>query len=196
MQSSNRGATAAAAAADAQGSAAQPRGQFLTFAHGGETFAIGILKLKEIIEYQTPTVLPMQPASIRGVINLRGAVVPVMDLSARFGAEPRGTTRRSCIVIVEIERQDLRQDIGVIVDAVNEVLEIAASDIEPAPTFGARIRTDFIQGVGKVAGKLVIVLDVERVLSVGELGELAGEGAHAVSGVARDEAVAPLQDAA
>ena len=151
----------------------EARGQYLLFLHGGQTFAFSILKLKEIIEYQMPTQVPMLPASIRGVINLRGAVVPVMDLSLRFGGAARATTRRSCIVILEIEQDDARQDVGVIVDAVNEVLEIASSDIEPAPTFGARIRPDFIAGVAKVAGKLVVVLDVDRVLNAGDMAELA-----------------------
>jgi purine-binding chemotaxis protein CheW len=148
--------------------------QFLTFVSGSETFAIGILAIKEIIEYDSLTTVPMMPPSVRGVINLRGAVVPVMDLAARFGRASSEITRRTCIVLVEIETEAGRQDVGVIVDAVNEVLEIPASEIEPAPTFGTRIRTDFIQGIGKVAGRFVIILDTNHVLSVDEISDLAG----------------------
>ena len=119
------------------------------------------------------TAVPMMPACIRGVINLRGSVVPVMDLSARFGNKAAQVTRRTCIVIVEIEAEGERRDVGVIVDAVNEVLEIAAGEIEPAPAFGSRIRSDFIAGIGKVNGKFVILLNVDRVLSTDEIGALA-----------------------
>jgi len=151
--------------------------QYLTFTLGGEVFAVGILNVKEIIEYGSLTEIPMMPAFIRGVINLRGAVVPVIDLTVRFGSSPATIGRRTCIVIVEmtqeVEGQSVRQDIGVIVDCVNEVLEIPAQDIEPPPGFGAKIRADFIQGMGKVAGKFVIILNVERVLSVDEMAMLA-----------------------
>lgn len=114
------------------------------------------------------------PAFIRGVINLRGAVVPVIDLSARFGGRTSAVSRRTCIVIVELGSGEDRQDLGVIVDAVNEVLEIPRGDIEPPPSFGARIRADFIQGMGKVNGDFVIILNVERVLSTEEMTMLAG----------------------
>jgi len=147
--------------------------QYLTFMLGGEMFAIGILAIKEIIEYHALTEVPMMPPSVRGVINLRGAVVPVVDLRARFGQPPSEITKRSCIVIVEIQSGDDRQVTGVVVDAVSEVLEIAAEDIEPPPTFGARIRSDFIQGMGKVKSRFVILLDVNHVLSVEELGGIA-----------------------
>jgi purine-binding chemotaxis protein CheW len=111
----------------------------------------------------------MMPAFIRGVINLRGAVVPVVDLASRFGGKPSQVTRRSCIVILELDLEDEIQVIGVVVDAVNEVLEIAATDIEPPPSFGTRIRTDFIQGMGKVQERFVIILNVNNVLSSEEL---------------------------
>jgi purine-binding chemotaxis protein CheW len=147
--------------------------QFLTFMLGGEMFAMGILAIKEIIEYSTLTEVPMMPPSVRGVINLRGSVVPVVDLSVRFGRTPGAVTKRTCIVIVETSLNDTRQDVGVVVDAVNEVLEIPAQDIEPPPMFGTRIRTDFIQGMGKVNNRFVILLDVNQVLSLDELAELA-----------------------
>jgi purine-binding chemotaxis protein CheW len=147
--------------------------QYLTFLLGGDMFAIAILYIKEIIEFGNLTVVPMMPSFIRGVINLRGSVVPVVDLSARFGRSRTEVSRRTCIVIIEAESGDgTKQDIGVMVDSVSEVLEIPRTEIEPAPAFGARIRVDFIQGMGKVVGKFVIILDADKVLSVDELSML------------------------
>ena len=150
----------------------QEEGQYLTFLIGGEMFAISILGIKEIIEYGSLTTVPMMPNFIRGVINLRGAVVPVVDLSARFGRTASEVTRRSCIVILEVEADEEKQDVGVVVDSVSEVLAIAASEIEPPPSFGAKIRTDFISGMGKVSGNFVIILKADRVLSVDEMAML------------------------
>ena len=146
--------------------------QYLTFVLGGEAFAIGILAIKEIIEYGHLTEVPMMPASVRGVINLRGAVVPVMDLQARFGRPASAVTKRTCIVIVETGEADDGQVIGVVVDAVNEVLELPASDIEPPPSFGSAIRSDFVCGMAKVRGKFVIVLDVANVLAIEDFSTL------------------------
>lgn len=150
--------------------------QYLTFSLGGEMFAVGILNVKEIIEYGHLTEIPMMPAFIRGVINLRGAVVPVIDLAARFGGQPTRVGKRSCVIIIEIADGDMTQDIGVLVDSVSAVLDIPDGDIEPPPAFGARIRTDFIAGMGKIAGKFVIILDVQRVLSVEEMTALTSLG--------------------
>ncbi len=147
--------------------------QYLTFLLSGEMYAIGILNVKEIIEYGQLTEIPMMPAFIRGVINLRGSVVPVIDLSARFGGQQTEVSRRTCIVIIEIGSQSERHDIGVVVDAVSEVLEVSDANIEPAPSFGAKIRADFIDGMGKIGGKFVIILDIQRVLSVEEIATLA-----------------------
>ncbi|MFZ4481474.1 MAG: chemotaxis protein CheW [Rhodoferax sp.] len=148
--------------------------QYLTFMLGGEMFSIGILAIKEIIEYDGLTEVPMMPACIRGVINLRGAVVPVMDLSARFNKPSTEVTKRTCIVIVEVKSEDEdSQVMGVVVDAVNAVLEIPSCEIEPPPAFGAKIRTDFIEGLAKVDGKFVILLDVNQVLSIEDVGALA-----------------------
>lgn len=144
-------------------------GQYLTFTLRGEMFAIGILNIKEILEYGSLTAVPMMPDFIRGVINLRGAVVPVVDLAARFGGTSSEVTKRTCIVIIEVNADAGQQDIGVVVDAVSEVLEIPAGEIEPPPAFGAKIRADFIHGMGKVDGKFVIILNVDKVLSVDEL---------------------------
>lgn len=139
--------------------------QYLTFVLGGEVFAMGILAIKEIIEYADVTAVPMMPGYVRGVINLRGAVVPVIDLSVRFGKPSSPVTKRTCIVIVEVERHIL----GVVVDAVNAVLDIPGSEVEPPPSFGASIRTDFIRGMGKVNGKFVILLAVDHVLTADEV---------------------------
>jgi purine-binding chemotaxis protein CheW len=141
----------------------------MTFMLDNDAYAIGILSIKEIIEYTTMTEGPLMPACVRGVINLRGAVVPVMDLQVRFGQTPSPVTKRTCIVIVEVLGPEGQQVMGVVVDAVNEVLDIDASDIEPPPAFGTRIRTDFISGMGKVRGKFVILLNVNRVLDLGDL---------------------------
>jgi len=159
--------------------------QYLTFMLGGEMFSIGILCIREIIWYANLTEVPMMPACIRGVINLRGAVVPVMDLSNRFGKPSTAVTKSSCIIIVEVgsPNEAERQSMGVVVDSVQAVLEIAASDIEPPPSFGAKIRSDFIEGIGKVAGKFVILLNVNNVLSMQEIGEM-GQAAAAATDVA------------
>ncbi len=151
--------------------------QYLTFMLGGEMFAIGILAIKEIIEYGNLTEVPMMPDYIRGVINLRGSVVPVVDLSVRFGRRSTELTRRTCIVIIEITNGEEHQVIGVVVDAVNEVLEIPQEEIEAPPAFGAKIRTDFIRGMGKVNGRFVIILNVGNVLSLDDLAML--DQAHA-----------------
>jgi purine-binding chemotaxis protein CheW len=152
----------------------QEEAQYLTFMLGGEMFAIGILGIKEILEYGNLTNVPMMPAFVRGVINLRGAVVPVVDLSARFGRHNSEVTRRSCVVIIEARSEEGDpQDVGLMVDAVSAVLEIPASEIEPAPSFGAKIRADFISGMAKVNDKFVIVLNVDRVLSVDEMARLS-----------------------
>ncbi|GAB4089916.1 chemotaxis protein CheW [Hydrogenophaga soli] len=179
-KASNPGATLSQADADQQQ-------QYLTFSLGEEMFAIGILAIREILEYGQLTEVPMTPPFIRGVINLRGAVVPVIDLSVRFGRQARAVSKRTCIVIIETEvmgshdadgpRQT--QQMGVVVDAVSEVLEIPTAEIEPPPAFGARIRTDFIRGMGKVAGKFVVILDVARVLSLDEVAVLAAVQAEA-----------------
>jgi purine-binding chemotaxis protein CheW len=150
--------------------------QYLTFQLSGEMFALAILNVKEIIEYGNLTEIPMMPSFIRGVINLRGAVVPVIDLTVSFGGQRSEVGKRTCIVIVEMrsgEEERASQDIGIIVDAVSEVLEIPKENIEPPPSFGAKIRADFIAGMGKVADKFVIILNIDRVLSAEELTKLS-----------------------
>ena len=147
--------------------------QYLTFLLSGEMYALGILNVKEIIEYGQLTEIPMMPPFIRGVINLRGSVVPVIDLAARFGHTQSQVGKRTCIVIIEVHQGEDKHDLGIMVDAVSEVLEIPASEIEPPPSFGAKIRADFIAGMGKVAGKFVILLNIQHVLSVDEMALLS-----------------------
>jgi purine-binding chemotaxis protein CheW len=166
MSQANTKPTAAIAAVAATNEQAQ---QYLTFVLAGEIFAMGILAIKEIIEYAALTEVPMMPEYVRGVINLRGSVVPVIDLSVRFGKPSSPVSKRTCIVIIEIVSLGERHVLGVVVDAVNAVLDIPDSEIEPPPTFGASIRTDFIQGMGKVNGKFVILLDVDHVLAADEM---------------------------
>ncbi len=161
----------------------QEHSQYLTFLLDGEMFALDILNIKEIIEYGSLTTVPMMPEFIRGVINLRGAVVPVVDLSVRFGRKSMAVTRRTCNVIIEVEADGERQDIGVVVDSVSEVLEIPKAEIEPAPSFGARIRADFIRGMGKINGRFVVILNADRILSIDEMAMLSqagGQGAAAL----------------
>lgn len=156
--------------------------QYLTFLLGGEMYSIGILGIKEIIEYGVVTSVPMMPAYIRGVINLRGAVVPVLDLLARFGSGRTEAARRTCIVIVEVRNGNETLDVGVLVDAVNEVVGIPAEEIEPAPTLGSNIDTRFVAGMGKVDGQFVVILNVDQVadgarLASKAIGSLTSEAA-------------------
>ena len=157
--------TNAAVAAAAAGQA----GQYLTFVLGAETFAIGIMAIKEIIEYASLTEVPMMPAYVRGVINLRGAVVPVLDLPVRFGKTASAVTKRTCIVIIEVALATERHVLGLVVDAVNSVIDIPQGEIEPPPAFGASIRTEFIKGMAKLNGKFVILVDVDHVLAADEV---------------------------
>lgn len=157
--------------------------QYLTFMLAGETFALGILNIKEIIEYGVLTTVPMMPVFIRGVINLRGRVVPVIDLAARFGREPTRVARRTSIVIIEIgvdeggQRGSELQEIGIMVDAVNEVIEIDVDEIRPPPAFGAGVQPEFIHGMAQCDSGFVIVLDLNHVLSIDEFVALGREAA-------------------
>jgi purine-binding chemotaxis protein CheW len=147
-------------------------GQYLTFKLAGEQFAIGILHIKEIIEYGHLTKVPLMPNFIHGVINLRGAVVPVIDLSSRFWNKPSQLNPRSCIVILELRHQETSLVVGVIVDAVIAVLDISADNIEPAPAFGTGISPDCIAGMGKLGDAFIIMLNVDKVMSVDDVAQL------------------------
>ncbi len=146
--------------------------KYLTFNVSGGIYGVAISGVKEITEYPSLTRVPMTPAFIRGVINLRGNVVPVIDLAVRLGKASQEASNRSCVIIVEIEADDEKTDIGIVVDAVTAVIDIPNEDIEVAPAFGAEIRSDFISGMGKRNEKFVVLLELERVLSIDELAEL------------------------
>lgn len=148
--------------------------QFLTLTLGDELYALPIEHIREIIEFGGLTEIPMMPAFLRGVINLRGAVVPVVDLSVRFGRQRTEIGRRTCIVIVEVEQEGEAQLLGIIVDAVNEVLAVEANQVETRPAFGAKIRADFIAGILSQNEQFLIVLDIRQVLSIEEICDLVG----------------------
>jgi len=146
--------------------------QYLTFLLGEKVYGLEIINIKEIIEYGDVTEVPMTPDFISGVINLRGTVVPVIDLSQRFSGVPTKLAKRTSIIILELKNEDMKIEIGVTVDMVNEVLDIKTTDIEPAPSLGSQIQTNFIKGMAKVEGTLLILLDVKNVLSVDELSQV------------------------
>lgn len=144
-------------------------GKYLTFSLGDEEYGIGILKVKEIIGMMRITPVPQTPDFVRGVINLRGKVIPVIDLRLRFGMNENGYTERTCIVVVEIDGSGGKLHIGVVVDSVSEVLNIKAADIEDTPSFGTSLNTEYILGMAKTGGGVKILLEIDRVLSSNEI---------------------------
>ncbi len=147
-------------------------GKYLTFKLGAEEYGLEILKVQEIIKMMDITHVPRTPAFVRGVINLRGKVIPVVDLRLKFGMESRETTDKTCVIVVQMAHAGAAGGsvtMGTIVDEVSEVLDIAGEQLEPAPEFGTTVDTDFILGMGKVAKKVVMLLDIDKVLSSGEL---------------------------
>lgn len=147
-------------------------GKYLTFTIAEEEYGIGILKIKEIIGMMPVTTVPQTPAFVKGVINLRGKVIPVMDLRLRFGMEAMDYTERTCIIVVEIDGSTGTVQIGIVVDSVSEVLNIKGEDIEETPTFGTKLNTDYILGMAKMEGSVKILLDIDRVLSAKEVAAL------------------------
>ena len=148
---------------------AEKEGKYLTFTMADEEYGIGILKIKEIISMMPITTVPQTPEFVKGVINLRGKVIPVIDLRLKFGMEAIDYTDRTCIIVVEIEGQTGTVQIGIVVDAVSEVLNVNAEDVEATPTFGAKLNTDYILGMAKMEGGVKILLDIDRVLSGDEV---------------------------
>jgi purine-binding chemotaxis protein CheW len=144
-------------------------GKFLTFLMANEKYGLEILKVREIIGMMDVTPVPTTPAFVRGVINLRGKVIPVVDLRLKFGMQAKEDTQRTCIIVVHLARAAQEMIMGIIVDEVSEVLDIEKDQIEPPPSFGADIRTDFILGMGKVNQKVVTMLDIDRVLTEREI---------------------------
>ncbi len=156
--------------------------QFLSFMLGQEMFAIGILAIREILEYGGVTPVPGLPPCISGVINLRGTAVPVLDLARRLERPPSPIGKRTCIIVIEVVGDDGAFVIGILVDAVNAVLDIPATEIEPAPRFGAAVKAELLQGIGKVQGRFVLLLNVQQVVSENEIAALAAVGGMANSG--------------
>jgi purine-binding chemotaxis protein CheW len=155
--------------------------QYLTFTLGDEVFAMDIRTVREIIQYGTLTTVPLMPGFVRGVINLRGAVVPVIDLQARFGRPCAEVGKKTCIVIFDAMRDGERVELGLMVDAVSEVIDIAPDQIEPPPNFGASVRRDFIRGMGKVASRFVIILEPDKAFDVTEMAQLCESAQEAVA---------------
>lgn len=151
---------------------ADKEGKYLTFTLADEEYGIGILKIKEIIGIMPITTVPQTPEFVKGVINLRGKVIPVMDLRLRFGIDAIDYTERTCIIVVEIASQARTVLIGIVVDSVSEVLNIKAEDMEEPPTFGAKLNTEYILGMAKLEGRVKILLDIDRVLSIEEVASL------------------------
>jgi purine-binding chemotaxis protein CheW len=144
-------------------------GKFLTFTLAEEEYGIGILKVKEIIGMMPITSVPRTPKFVKGVINLRGKVIPVMDLRLKFGMPAIDYTDRTCIIVVEIDTEDMTIQIGIVVDSVSEVLNIREEEMEHAPSFGTQVDTAYILGMAKIDSGVKILLDIDRVLSAGEL---------------------------
>jgi len=148
-------------------------GKYLTFTLADEEYGIGILKVKEIIGMMAITTVPRTPEYMKGVINLRGKVIPVVDLRLKFGMESIGYTERTCIIVVEITGDNQKIQIGILVDSVSEVLNIKAADIEDAPNFGSHLDTEYILGMAKTGGRVKILLDIDKVLNRSEVAAVA-----------------------
>ena len=149
-------------------------GKYLTFALGSEEYGLEILKVREIIGYMEITAVPQTPHHVKGVINLRGQVIPVIDLRAKFGMETAEITEESCIIVVEISQGKRQFSTGIVVDHVQEVLDIAGGDIEEAPQFDSSVDTSFILGMGKIGDTVKILLDIDKVLAGDDFSSLAG----------------------
>jgi len=145
--------------------------QYLTFSLGDEVFAIDIRTVREIIQYASMTTVPLMPDFVRGVINLRGAVVPVIDLQSRFGRKAAQVGKKTCVVIFDAVREGEKIELGLMVDSVSEVVEIAATSIEPPPQFGTTIQREFIKGMGKVDGDFVVILEPDRALDIDDMAQ-------------------------
>jgi purine-binding chemotaxis protein CheW len=148
--------------------------QFLTFKLDEELFALDISKVREVLDFTSITKVPQTPDYMRGVINLRGSVVPVVDMRIKFGMKISETTVHTCVIIVEVEMEGEKVVMGAMADAVQEVLDLEPDQIEPPPRIGTKLNSDFIRGMGKLNDQFVIVLDLDRVFSSDDLETLAG----------------------
>ena len=170
--------------------------QYLSFVVGGTDFGIPILKVKEILQYEGVTRVPGTPGSIRGVINVRGSVVPVVDLGVKFGRGEVAETKRTCVLVVEARTKEETLTLGVIADAVSEVVDLGDGDIEPPPAFGTGVKLDHITGMGKVGKGFVILLDIDRVLTASEADLAAATAAAAQATADRIPEAKPVQPTA
>jgi purine-binding chemotaxis protein CheW len=150
--------------------------QYLTFQLGEEVFALDVSHVREILEFTTVTKVPKTPDYMRGVINLRGSVVPVLDMRLKFGMSMTEKTVNTCIIVVEVSFEGETTIIGALVDSVQEVFELEPDQIEPAPRIGTQLRTEFIKGMGKKDDRFIIVLDIDKVFSSEELSMVQGTG--------------------
>lgn len=166
------------------GLAAHDQNQYLAFFIADEEFAVKILKAREILEYGTVTKVPGAPPTVRGVINLRGSVVPVVDLALKFGLPEREVTKRTCVVIVEVTQGEEKTTMGVIVDSISQVVDLPQEQIEPAPDFGTKVKLEYLLGMGRAGKKFVMVLDIDKTLSPSELSSVA-----AITGQAAETAL-------
>jgi purine-binding chemotaxis protein CheW len=147
----------------------EKEGKYLTFALGSEEYGLEILKVREIIGYMDITAVPQTPSYVKGIVNLRGQVIPVVDLRAKFGMDTAQVTEETCIIVVEIHQNGRKLSTGIVVDHVQEVLDVDGENIEEAPQFGSSVNTDFILGIGKVGESVKILLDIDKVLGSTEL---------------------------
>jgi purine-binding chemotaxis protein CheW len=143
--------------------------QYLTFFTAGEEYAVNIGKVKEIVKYEAVTTVPNTPAWIRGVTNLRGTVVPVVDLAVKFGLAGSGISKFSCIIITEVLFQGEKLTMGVLADSVSQVIELSDGDIEETPPFGTRVKIEYLLGMGPLGKKFCLILDIDKVLSADEI---------------------------
>lgn len=150
--------------------------QYLTFKLGPEVYALDVGNAREILEYGAITRIPKTPEWIRGVLNLRGAVVPVIDLQSRFGRARAKVGKKTCVIIFDVGPDGDRVELGLLVDAVSEVIDIAAAQIEPPPQFGTSIAREFIRGLGKVGSEFIVILEPERALNIDDMVALAEQG--------------------
>ncbi|MDC8785574.1 chemotaxis protein CheW [Roseateles koreensis] len=159
--------------ADEPAAPERPKLQCVTFNLGGELFGIEIRHVREIVELDTLTAVPMMPPFVRGIINLRGRIVPVIDLALRFGQEATALQASTCVAVLRMLDATGACELGVLLDSVGEVLDIPLDELDPAPSFGARIRAEFIQGIATLGQRPAVILDAERALSLAELAALA-----------------------
>ncbi len=152
----------------------EKEGKYLTFALAHEEYGLEILKVREIIGYMDITAVPQTPHHVKGVINLRGQVIPVIDLRAKFGMETAEVTEETCIIVVETSQGSHKFSTGIVVDHVQEVLDIAGENIEEAPQFGSSVNTDFILGMGKIGDTVKILLDIDKVLAGDDFSSFSG----------------------